>query len=177
MSCANLLRVKRFRHLLLLVLALALPVQGVMAASRLCMPSPHAGPSAALDAAGHHATAHAVDGDYPQHPAASPHASSHAVADHRDCAVLARNGDQSDGAHDAGTSAHDASMPAGEAAPEHDHAGGTCKLCAACCLTVAVAPPLPSLALMSAGFAGYRPLVVPVPHNVADGLERPPRTI
>ena len=58
-----------------------------------------------------------------------------------------------------------------------DHAAGSCSLCAACCLTVAVAPPPPQLSPVSATYAGHRPLVVTVPHNIADGLERPPRTI
>jgi hypothetical protein len=148
--------------LLLLVLMLALPLQGVMAASRLCMVAPHSSPVEATGSAAPHSMASSEHSGAPaDHLAASSDASPH---DH--------------GApSQAGHAGHGTAVPSDPSAPAHDHVGGACKLCAACCLTAAVAPALPVLVLMSDGFADYRPIVVPVPHNVADGLERPPRTI
>lgn len=119
------------RRCLLVLLMLALPVQGALAASRLCLALMHA-PAAAAPA------------DHAHHP-------HRADAGH----------DPQDSHHGGGT----------------DHAAGSCSLCAACCLTVAVAPDAPRIAATSAAYAGHPPFAVPVPHNVADGLERPPRTI
>ncbi|MCC6195500.1 MAG: hypothetical protein IT518_13635 [Burkholderiales bacterium] len=128
------------RRLLLLVLVFALPLQGAMAASRLCMGTAHHGADAT--SAAHASGAHA---------AGAPH--------------------RHDGSDAASAPASD------DPSPATDHASSTCKHCAACCLTVAVAPPPPAVAPGAAGFASFHPIAVPVPHNVADGLERPPRTI
>jgi len=57
----------------------------------------------------------------------------------------------------------------------HD-ADGTCHLCAACCF--GAAPPRQMLLNSPpSANAGFPPVSVPAPHNVADGPERPPRTI
>lgn len=71
---------------------------------------------------------------------------------------------------------HHAMDPTQGAKPAMDHSDGTCKHCAACTVTAALGPPALMLLLDEAGFTSFRPIVVPVPHNVADGLERPPRT-
>jgi len=114
------------RRCLLLLLVLALPLQGAFAASRMCL--------AAMEPAG--------DAQHEHHAQAG----------------------------------HD--MPAAHAGGSgHDHAAGSCSLCAACCLAVAIAPPAPQVAATLATYAPHRPFAVPVPHNIADGLERPPRTI
>lgn len=57
-----------------------------------------------------------------------------------------------------------------------DVAADTCKLCAACGLTAAAPPAALSLSALPAAEPGYPAIRVQVPHNVADGLERPPRT-
>ena len=137
------------RRILLLLLALALPLQGAMAASRLCMANTH--PPVEDSAAEPHGSHGSASRSSEGHHAAAQHA------------------------HHAGASL---STPAsGDQLPMTGHASGTCKHCAACSLTVTVAPPAPNVDLGSAGFAAFRPIVVPVPHNVADGLERPPRTL
>jgi hypothetical protein len=61
--------------------------------------------------------------------------------------------------------------------PTSHDASGTCNLCAACSLTVAAPPPPLVLGSFPPSNAGFPPVFVPVPHNVADGPERPPRTI
>jgi hypothetical protein len=147
----------------------ALPVQGALAASRLCMGSAH--PLAAAGAGAHaHDDRGGMGMEHHHHratPADDHHAAAHA---HHDAgpthAVVGEHVD----APPMSVASHDDAVMS-------DHASGTCNLCAACCLTVAVAPPAPGLQLMAAGDGGYRTIVVPVPHNVADGLERPPRTI
>ena len=131
------------RRLLMLVLLFALPLQGAVAAARLCLATLAAPGSAAQAVAGH------------AHMAGSKHDAHHAGAQ-----VTAV-------AH---THAHD-----GLAGDEQ--ASDTCSLCAACCLTVAVAPQAPGVVVLPAAYAGHAPVRVPVLHNVADGLERPPRMI
>jgi hypothetical protein len=76
--------------------------------------------------------------------------------------------------HDFGT---DFEAAHGSDAPTSHDASGTCHLCAACCLTGAAPPPPFVLSGLSPANAGFPPVSVPVPHNVADGPERPPRTI
>jgi hypothetical protein len=58
-----------------------------------------------------------------------------------------------------------------------DRASDTCSLCAACCLTVAVAPQAPDLVVLLPAYVGHGPVLIAVLRNVADGLERPPRTV
>ena len=58
----------------------------------------------------------------------------------------------------------------------HD-AAGSCQLCAACSLTSATPPSPLALLSISPAYAGFLPVAVPRPHNVADGPERPPRTV
>ena len=65
------------------------------------------------------------------------------------------------------------SLPGDASAPV---AADTCKLCAACGLTVAAPPAALSLSALPAADPGYPAIHVQVPRNVADGLERPPRT-
>lgn len=67
--------------------------------------------------------------------------------------------------------AHDIDSPT-----PHDF-NGTCHLCAACCLTSAAPPPPLVFSSLAPAHAGFLPVSVSVPHNVADGPERPPRTI
>jgi hypothetical protein len=161
--------VNAFRRLLLLLLMCALPVQGALAASRLCMASLHpsdagAGASVAHEghASGQPASAHR--GNPPGHVAHRGDAAGHA----------AHHGHSA--AHAAQPAATPDTDPAEPLQPA-DHAADTCKLCAACCLTVAVAPPVPYVVAIAAAFSGFRSVAVAVVHNVADGLERPPRTI
>ena len=131
------------RRLLLLLLLFALPLQGAVAAARLCLATLAAPASAAQSVAGHaHVAGPGDDGH---------HAGTHAPA-----ATHAQH-------------AHDG-------ASGDEQASDTCSLCAACCLTVAVAPQAPGVVVLPAVYAGHAPIRVPVPHNVADGLERPPRT-
>ena len=79
-----------------------------------------------------------------------------------------------DSVHDVGA---DSAASHGSNDPTSHHASGTCQLCAACCLTVAAPPPPFALTSLPPANAGFPPVSVPVPHNVADGPERPPRTI
>jgi hypothetical protein len=134
------------RRLLLLLLLCALPLQGAVAASQLCLAAPVA-PATATAVSTQHAHLSGHDHD-------SDHASAHAPS----------------GAHSLSHHGHD-----GAAADEL--ASDTCSLCAACCLTVAVAPQAPELVVLLPAYAGHGPVFVPVLHNVADGLERPPRTV
>jgi hypothetical protein len=133
------------------MLVLALPMQGVMAASRLCMASLH-DPAA-------HAVAGGVDGAHA--PASADHSGSPMAA----------------GGHAHHAPAQASGATNAETAPDKVYGTDTCKHCAACVLTAAGAPYAAPFALASAAFPGFRPLVVPVPHNVADGFERPPRAL
>ena len=134
------------RRLLLLSLLCALPLQGAVAASRLCLAALVA-PATATAAVTHHERVAGHDHD-------SDHVRAHAPS----------------GAHSPSHHGHD-----GAAAGEQ--ASDTCSLCAACCLTVAVAPQAPDLVVLLPAYAGHGPVIIPVLHNVADGLERPPRTV
>lgn len=90
-------------------------------------------------------------------------------------------------AHDAHAGGHelrahhaDAQAHAGhshDGAPGDAQASETCSLCAACCLTVAVAPQAPAVVVPPSAHAGFAPVSVPDFSDVAGGLERPPRTI
>jgi hypothetical protein len=153
------LTVNATKRFLLLLLMLALPVQGALAASRLCMGMAHPLPAAAAGVQAHEG--YGVRSAHDHHPAA--HAPQEPDATYAAAVPPADVPPMLGASHD-----H---------VPLSDHVSGTCSQCAACCLTVAVAPPAPSLQLTAAGDATYRTILVPVPHNVADGLERPPRTI
>jgi len=128
------------RRLLLLLLLCALPLQGAVAASRLCLAT-----------------------------LAAPESAARAVAH-----------DAHAGGHELRTHQADAQAHAGHA---HDGASGdaqasdTCSMCAACCLTVAIAPQAPVVVVPPSAHAGFAPVSVPDLSNVAGGLERPPRTI
>jgi hypothetical protein len=71
----------------------------------------------------------------------------------------------------------DSEVAHGSDAPISHDTSGTCHLCAACCLTGAAPPPPFVLSSLPPANAGFPPVSVPVPHNVADGPERPPRTV
>ena len=133
-------------RLLLLLLLCALPLQGAVAASRLCLAA-LVGPVTATAVSTQHAhlSGHAHDSDQ-----ASAYAPS--------------------GAHSLSHHGH-----AGAAAD--DRASDTCSLCAACCLTVAVAPQAPDLVVLLPAYVGFGPVLIAVLRNGADGLERPPRTV
>ena len=134
------------RRLLLLLLLCALPLQGAVAASRLCLAALVAPATATAAVTQHERVA--------GHDHHSDHVRAHAPS----------------GAHSPSHHGHD-----GAAAGEQ--ASDTCSLCAACCLTVAVAPQAPDLVVLLPAYAGHGPVIIPVLHNVADGLERPPRTV
>ena len=131
---------------MLLLLLCALPLQGAVAASRLCL--------AALAAPATATVVVAQDARVSSHYHDSDHASAHAPS----------------GAHSPSHHGHDG-------VTADDQASDTCSLCAACCLTVAVAPQAPDFVVLLPAYAGHRPVIIPVLHNVADGLERPPRTV
>jgi hypothetical protein len=134
------------RRLLLLLLLCALPLQGAVAASRLCLAALVAPATATADVTQHeHAAGHDHESD---------HASAHAPS-----------------------STHSPSHHGHDGASAGDQASDTCSLCAACCLTVAVAPQAPDLVVLLPAYAGHGPVLIPVLHNIADGLERPPRTV
>jgi hypothetical protein len=142
--CVNLRRaVTRLHRTILILLLLALPIQGVMAASRwLCLASAQQGAAAASPADHmHSAMGHAHD---------------------------------QDSANDIGT---DSAVAHGAGGPTSHDASGTCHLCAACCLTGAAPPPPLAFISLPHVDAGFPPVSVPVPRNVAEGPERPPRTI
>jgi hypothetical protein len=139
----------RVQRVLLVMLMLMLPAQGAMAASRwLCVAAAH------LDEAG--STAHAA-----------PHAHSHA------------------GAHDAANATSPVHTHAGADDLDHHGAQGSaphsttdsCNLCAACGVTAAAPPPALALAALPPADLDFLPIFVQVPHIIADGLERPPRTL
>jgi hypothetical protein len=44
-------------------------------------------------------------------------------------------------------------------------------------VTAAAPPPALALAALPPANLDFLPIVVPVPHNIADGPERPPRTL
>jgi hypothetical protein len=97
-----------------------------------------------------------------------------AAAHHADVVATTAHGSH---VHDHGV-AHapadaDGSLAGDASAPV---AADTCKLCAACGLTAAAPPAALSLSALPAAGLGYPAIHVPVPRNVADGLERPPRT-
>ena len=133
-------------RLLLLLLLCALPLQGAVAASRLCLAALVAPATATAVGTQHaHLSGHNHDLD---------HASAHA----------------SSGARSLSHHGHDG-------AAADDQASDTCSLCAACCLTVAVAPQAPDVVVLLPAYVGHEPVLIAVLHNVADGLERPPRTV
>lgn len=137
----------RLYRILLIVLMFALPMQGAMAASRSLCVAAAQGDGVATTIALDHAAAMA--GEHHAHG----HGAAHA-------AVEAASPAPSDDAQSVPHAATDA-----------------CQLCAACGVTAAT-PPVPlQLATAAAAQSVFQPIFVPVPHNVADGPERPPRTI
>jgi hypothetical protein len=130
------------RRTVLVLLMLAVPVQGAIAAARtLCVAAAHlAGPMATT---GHEHHAH-------DHGAARDPADPHSLAS--------------------------VSTAAPNLGPAQATAH-TCEQCSACGLTAAAPPAALALFALPTADPGFPAIVVPSPHNVADGLERPPRII
>ncbi len=140
----------------MLLLLVALPIQGALAASRwMCVGNGFGAAGVSADVVGHAHTptagaAHRHDGAI---PAATP-ARNHAHHDVASFGVV-------------GTTVQ---------ANSHRAADG-CRMCAACSLAAATAPTSPTLADMTAAGAGFPAISARVPRASADGPERPPRTI
>ena len=100
------------------------------------------------------------------------------LAIHTGAPSLATEGEHAH--HGSGHHAHgraDSHHHDGDSRTLNDHGAGSCSLCAACSLTVAVGPCVPQLQPPNAAYAAYPVVDVAAVRNVADGLERPPRTI
>jgi hypothetical protein len=137
----------RVQRVLLVLLMLMLPAQGAMAASRwLCIAAAHHGDAGSI--------AHAV-------PQVDSHAGSHHAA-------------IADAAGHAHADAHDMDVHGAQGSAPHSTTD-SCNLCAACGVTAAAPPPALALAALPPAELDFLPIFVPVPHNIADGLERPPR--
>ena len=145
----------RFRSLLIALLMLALPVQGAVASSRWLCAAMTPATSDAVMHARHAAHVHVMD------DAHAPSGQAHQAP------TGAEHGFAGTHAHPAG--AHD------ETSPISQDTG--CNLCAACSVTAATPPASIVLAATAASDASFPALDAPVPHGVADGLERPPRTL
>jgi hypothetical protein len=132
-----------------------------------------------------HGNALAVPLEHVHQPMA--HAQTHVQDSAHNTVAHARYSAHDTAAHAHHTAAHDAAHAASgsDNAPltpvsgdrAHHDASGSCQLCAACCLTVASPPAPPTLAMEPLADAGFPPVSAPVPHNVADGPERPPRSL
>lgn len=148
-------RLDLFRRVVLLLLLMALPIQGAFAVSRsLCAVG-------AADASVESVAAHV-------HAAATG-------AGHRHDGATAGNAHH----HNQATQPRDDSSDAADATPSpNTHpASDTCRMCAACCLTVATAPASQVLAAVPTVAAVFPAVTTAVPHPSADGPERPPRTL
>jgi hypothetical protein len=135
------------RRVILVVLLLALPVQGALASSRWLCVAMSAGASHAAGSVPH---AH----DAAQHQnAAHAHVATHAHGDVGDARA----------SHE-----HDRS---------HGNDDGGCSLCAACTVTAATPPVVIALAPADAAGARFAALDAAVPRLGKRGPERPPRTV
>jgi len=141
--------VRMVRTLLIWLLALALPAQGVIAATMVfCGPNHHDRASAA-------AMAH--DADAAHHPLDSAAHSHHEAAD-----------GQAENAASDETAAPETFSPSGMQ---------KCSVCASCCSAAAIhdtVAKLPVFEPMAADFAALAPAVEPF---AADGPDRPPRHV
>ena len=155
-----------WRSLLLCLMALALPLQGLAAARTLhCADAAGRGHAAGMSAhAGDTARAHPAHGDTDgAHHARSPaHAHGHDHGHHHGQTDLI---DPVDAQADAGS--HPAQAPVD---------GHSCSACAACCVGLALPPAAPLMAL-----PGHEPAHALVPDReaasfISSGPERPPRT-
>ena len=136
--------IAKLRVVLICMIVLAMPVQGIAAATmRFCAPGgqSHAGHGAIAQTAHHHASA-AASTAHRHHP-------SHAA----DAA-----GDDSKGSP--GTVSKT-----------------KCSVCAVCCMAAAVAPELPTVAVIESGSTITLPASGSYVGPFADGLERPPRSL
>jgi len=141
--------VKIFRLLLILLIAVLLPVRGVLAAAMVCAP---VGGAAQTEVIAHdHSMGH--DGKSAEH---NSHAHDH--TDH------AHHPHATDGQPQPPASSSD--VPA------------TCNLCCYFCSLTPLVSSLPSLAVPQLPSAASFPdITAPVPSFVSEGQERPPRTI
>jgi hypothetical protein len=137
------------RMLLIWLLAVALPAQGVMAATMVfCGPNHHDRAAAAT-------VVHAPDAAHQGHDFAAH--SHHAAADQQ-----------------AENTASDEPATPGKFAPSDKQ---KCSVCASCCSAAAIHDTMPKLAVVepvAADFAALAPTVEPF---AADGPDRPPRHI
>jgi hypothetical protein len=152
--------VNKVRVLLLLLLALMLPLRGVMGAAMACAASSGQGDA--------HAARHSAGTASPasQHLAhlgiasSSPHSLEHSAA-HPEAAM--------------GHGHQDTSVPAGadgEFGSSHD-----CSLCAGFCSFTLILPAQPALPAAQAAPPLYPCIVARAPSFFSGGQERPPRTI
>lgn len=160
-----------------MLLAITLPVRGVMAAAMRCPPPAMAG------------AGHAVHGAASRTPAADPAdvsgaadaEAAHAPAGHgagaaHDRHAHADHGHASADPEQAGL--HAPADPAPTAGHHHDDASGTdtCNHCSACCSMPPLAATAPSVALRhDLGLAAFPAVAAPAPDFVSGGPERPPR--
>jgi Na+-transporting methylmalonyl-CoA/oxaloacetate decarboxylase gamma subunit len=139
--------ISKLRIVLICMIVLAMPVQGIAAATmRFCAPGGQwpAHHGAAAHAAHHHA-AHAQ--------AAAPSHHHH----HHGQAVADATNDESNGGLGAMSKMK-------------------CSVCAVCCMAAAIAPDIPTVHVVENGSKVMLPVSVSYVGPVADGLERPPRS-
>jgi hypothetical protein len=156
--------VKILRACLLLLVAVLLPVRGVLAAAMVC---PHAGGGLAAQVAHVAASMHA--GGCPEAGPAAMQMPAHPHAHlHMDARV----------SMDAHGHAH--AVFAHDHGPHAQHpaaASHACTLCASCCFTVPLSPTFaPAVASLEAAAASLPPVHAPAPSFFSDGPERPPRS-
>lgn len=155
------------RVLMLWMLALALPLQGMAAVAMLHCASKapvrhHAGIQAQA------AAAEAAQGGEQAGHGGHVHG-LHAGHAHHDQRVT---GAAPDGPM--AQASHDASLPASS----HAHAAGhSCSACAACCVALALPPAMPVLAAALSAPTTAATLVAPSPSFLTAGPERPPRSL
>lgn len=139
---------RNVRVLLLVLLAIMLPVRGVMAAAMLCPPS-----------------AGAASGEAHAHAGYATGASQHSHADAGSPDIGSHHAMQAD----LGAAGH---ADDGAAGPD------TCNLCSACCSVPPLPSAAPAMSLLhepaGADFPAYS---APAPSFLSGGPERPPRSI
>ena len=143
------------RVLMLWMLALALPVQGMAAVAMLhCDHQAPARQAAATDVA-----------------------QIEAHADHHGHVHGLHKGHVHDG-ESTGAASQGAVAQASHDAASHTHAAGhSCSACAACCVALALPPAMPVLATALTAPTSATTLVAPSPSFLTAGPERPPRSL
>ena len=144
------------RTLMICLLTLAMPVQGIAAVTM------------ALCGLMHHGTVAATSAHHAAMPPHMPHGLDVAMT-HQHVSA---------GAHAPATEAPDESSDLDElAAPPVDAADThACNVCGSCCSTGAISGSVPSLPAMEAASSPWAAVVVAVDPFVAEGPDRPPRT-